>query len=206
MKQTKILVTAFEPFDGEKINPAWEGAKKLSQEGLKDVVVTTKRVPTVFGAAIEMVVSDMEEIRPDLVVALGQAGGRTGISVERVAINVDDAAIPDNARNQPVDVPIVEDGPAAYFSTLPIKAMVEAIKAAGIPASVSNSAGTFVCNHLMYGILHHIDTRKLPIKAGFIHLPFLPQQAVNHKGAPSMSLQHVIVGLKIALLKAAELQ
>lgn len=205
MKETRILITAFEPFGGEKINPAWEAAKRLTEKKQANLVLLKLQVPTVFGKALEKVKSNITNQQPDIIVSLGQAAGRTGIDIERIAINIDDATSPDNENNQPIDVPVVNDGPAAYFSTLPIKAMVEAIKGAGIPANVSNSAGTFVCNHLMYGLLHYIHISELPVKAGFIHLPYLPNQAVNHKGAPSMSLADMVAGLQIGIAKAAKL-
>ena len=201
MQVTKVLITAFDPFGGEKINPAWEVAKILEQKELKNIMIKAIQVPTVFKEAVNEVVPVINEEQPDLVISLGQAAGRTGIDLERVAINIDDATSPDNKNNRPVDLPIEKDGPAAYFATLPIKAMVEAMKAEGIPANISNSAGTFVCNHLMYGVLHYIHTNALPIKAGFIHLPYLPQQAVNHKGAPSMSLETMVAGLEVGILK-----
>ena len=131
--------------------------------------------------------------------SIGQAGGRAEITPERIAINIDDARIPDNEGNQPVDRPIVPDGENAYFSNLPIKTMMEAIKKEGIPASVSNSAGTYVCNHLMYSVLYYIKKNALPIKAGFIHVPYIPEQTVNKKDKPSMSLAEIVRGLEAAI-------
>lgn len=138
--------------------------------------------------------------KPDAIISLGQAGGRSCISIERVAINVDDAKIADNDGNKPIDKFIFEDGENAYFSTLPIKAMVEAIKAAKIPAEISNSAGTYVCNHLMYGILYKINKERLNIRAGFIHLPYIPSQVIEQPGRPSMSLDDIVKGIKAACL------
>jgi len=147
----KVLLTGFEPFGGETINPSWEVAKRVSSEGVEGAEIVTALLPTVFGKSINEAVRVIEELKPDLVISLGQAGGSAEITVERVAINISDAGSPDNDNNQPVDIPIIEGGPAAYFSTLPIKAMVEDIRCAGIPARVSNTAGTFVCNHVMWG-------------------------------------------------------
>ena len=149
----KLLLTAFDPFGGDKINPALE-AVKLVKDKVGGVEVIKLEVPTVFGKSVEKVADAIEANQPDAVLCVGQAGGRFDITPERVAINVDDARIPDNEGNQPVDQPVFADGAPAYFATLPIKAMVQSIKEAGLPASVSNTAGTFVCNHLMYGVLY----------------------------------------------------
>jgi pyroglutamyl-peptidase len=195
-----VLVTGFEPFGGERINPSWEIAKALpSTIGSHHVV--TKRVPTAFGDAIAALAKLISKHQPSLVLCLGQAGGRSSISVERVAINVNDARIADNAGYQPFDEPIVAAAPAAYFSTLPIKTMVAAMQKKGIPAEVSNTAGTFVCNHIMYGVLHHIAIQQLSIRAGFVHVPFLPSQVVNG-GAPSMALPLMLAGIEAAIVAA----
>ena len=195
----KVLLTGFAPFGGETINPSWEVVKQVAQEQIEGISIIKRQIPTVFGRSIDEVIEVVTGERPDIVIAVGQAGGRSSISVERVAINVNDARIPDNNGNQPIDVPVIEGGPAAYFSNLPVKAIVKAVNEAGIPASVSNTAGTFVCNHLMYGILHYIEQHKLPIQAGFIHIPYLPQQAVNHRRAPSMSLTDMVSALRVAV-------
>ncbi len=200
----KVLLTGFDPFGGESINPAWEVVKKVSAEKLEGITLTTRQLPTVFDEAIQEAILAIAKAKPDLVIALGQAGGRSDISIERVALNINDASIPDNQQNQPIDTSVVEGGPAAYFYTLPIKAMVEEIRGEGIPASVSNTAGTFVCNHTLYGILHYIAEKQLSIRAGFIHIPYLPEQAVNHQGAPSMCLSDVTIALRVALTVAAQ--
>lgn len=200
----KVLLTGFEPFGGESINPSWEVVKCVSREGVEGVLVTTKQLPTVFDQAIEQAVSAIIADQPDMVIAVGQAGGRPSISIERVALNINDARIPDNRNNQPIDTPVIMGAPAAYFSTLPIKAMVEGIQKAGIPASISNTAGTFVCNHTMYGILHYIAEQKLSTNAGFIHIPYLPEQAVKHRGAPSMSLSDMVTALRISIAIASK--
>ena len=171
----KILVTGFDPFGGEPTNPAIESVKRIDDE--------------IEGAEI---------IKPDVVLSIGQAGGRYGITVERVAINEDDARIEDNEGNQPIDVKIREDGAPAYFATLPIKAMVEEIKKENLPASVSNSAGTFVCNHIMYQDLY-LAEKYGDIKAGFIHVPFLTEQVVDKKDTASMSLEDIVKGLNAAI-------
>jgi len=141
----------------------------------------------------------LDEVKPNAVLSVGQAGGRSDITVERIGINVDDARIPDNAGNQPVDEPIVAGGPAAYFSRLPIKAIVAAVREAGIPASVSQTAGTFTCNRVMYGLLHWLEQQKSPARGGFIHIPYLPEQAAQHPGAPSMAVATIIQALEIAV-------
>ena len=190
----KILLTAFTPFDGESINPALE-AMKLLPDKIGQLEVLKLEVPTVFGKSARLVLESIEQEKPDYVLSIGQAGGRAEITPERIAINIDDAGIPDNEGNQPVDRLIYPDGENAYFSTLPVKAMVEAIKKEGIPATVSNSAGTYVCNHLMYSV----KKNALPIKAGFIHVPYIPEQTVNKKDKASLSLAEIVRGLEAAL-------
>ena len=194
----KILLTAFTPFDGESINPALE-AMKLLPDKIGQLEVLKLEVPTVFGKSARLVLESIEQEKPDYVLSIGQAGGRAEITPERIAINIDDAGIPDNEGNQPTDRPIYPDGENAYFSTLPVKAIVEAIKREGIPASISNSAGTYVCNHLMYSVLYSIKKNALPIKAGFIHVPYIPEQTVNKKDKASLSLEEIVRGLEAAL-------
>lgn len=194
-----VLITAFEPFGGELINPSWEAVSHLHERMLCGAKIVAKQLPCAFGTSLEALYAAIDEVKPELVIAVGQAGGRTDVTIERVGINVDDARIPDNAGNQPIDETIVQYGPAAYFSTLPIKAIVEGIREAGIPASVSQTAGTYVCNHVMYGLMHHLAQQKDPIRGGFIHIPYLPEQAVKHPGAPSMPAQTVILALEMAL-------
>ncbi|WP_261642655.1 pyroglutamyl-peptidase I [Erwinia mallotivora] len=194
-----VLITAFEPFEGERINPSWEAVSQLHERLVCGAKVIAKQLPCVFGDALTALYGAIDELQPEMVIAVGQAGGRTDITVERIAINVDDARIPDNAGNQPVDEPIVKGGPAAYFSTLPIKAIVEGIREAGIPASVSQTAGTYVCNHVMYGLLHYLAKHKNKIRGGFIHIPYLPEQAVSHPGVASMPAPTVALALEMAL-------
>lgn len=193
-----VLMTGFDPFGGESVNPSWEVVKQLEGLHIDGCRVVTRQLPCVFGEALSVLNAAIDELDPTLVIAVGQAGGRVDVTVERVGINVDDARIADNIGQQPVDVAIVADGPAAWFSTLPIKAMVAALREAGVPASVSQTAGTFVCNHVMYGLLHKLAD-KPGTKGGFIHIPYLPEQAAAHPGAPSMAAQTVKQALEIAI-------
>ena len=197
----KLLLTAFTPFDGERINPALE-AVKLVKDRIGNLLIVKLEVPTVFGKSIDTVREAIEREKPDFVLSIGQAGGRAEICPERVAINIDDARIPDNEGNQPIDEPIFPDGENAYFSTLPVKAMVEAIRKEGLPSSLSNSAGTYVCNHLMYGILYYLDKRP-SMKAGFIHVPYIPEQTKNKKEMPALELSEIVRGLEAAITAIA---
>ena len=197
----KLLLTAFTPFDGEKINPALE-AVKLVKDRIGNLLIVKLEVPTVFGKSIDTVREAIEREKPDFVLSIGQAGGRAEITPERVAINLDDARIPDNEGNQPIDETIFPDGENAYFSTLPVKAMVEAIRKEGLPSSLSNSAGTYVCNHLMYGILYYLDKRP-SMKAGFIHVPYIPEQTKNKKEMPALELSEIVRGLEAAITAIA---
>ncbi|MEX3170926.1 pyroglutamyl-peptidase I [Serratia quinivorans] len=201
----KVLITGFEPFGGERVNPSWEVVKQLNDMELAGARIIARQLPCVFGAALEALNAAIDEVQPVMVLAIGQAGGRTDITIERVAINVDDARIPDNQGQQPIDEPIVESGPAAYFSTLPIKAMVDSMREAGIPASVSQTAGTYVCNHVMYGLLHRLNSQQA-IKGGFIHIPYLPEQAAAHPGAPSMAATTVLFALELAISIALQVE
>lgn len=194
----KILVTAFDPFGGESVNPALESVKQLPAN-IEGAQVEWLEVPTVFHKSAQVLREKVSAFQPDAILCIGQAGGRFGLTPERVAINQDDARIPDNDGNQPIDVPIQEDGQPAYFTTLPIKAMVEAIKAAGLPASVSNTAGTFVCNHLMYQALYLVDKEFPNIKAGFMHIPFMTQQVVDKPNMPSMAIEDITKGIVAAI-------
>ena len=193
-----VLLTGFEPFNGAAINPAWEAVRLLDGWSGDGFRVEVRELPCVFGRAAEALCAFVDEVRPDIAIAVGQAGGRPEISVERIAINVDDARILDNAGQQPVDVPIVADGPAAYFTNLPIKAMVAAMREQGLKAGVSQTAGTFVCNHVFYALMHHV--RGQEVKAGFIHVPFLPEQAEAYaEPTPSMALDDIVAGLRVAV-------
>jgi pyroglutamyl-peptidase len=190
-----ILLTGFEPFNKASVNPSWEAVKELKGWRNASFAVEVRQLPCEFGHANLVMSGLLEELKPDVVIAVGQAGGRPELSVERVAINVDDASITDNQGQQPVDAPIIEGGPNAYFSTLPIKAIVREMRERGLRAGVSQTAGTFVCNHVFYSLLHNTANR--PVRAGFIHVPFLPEQAKD--GAPSMPLAEIIEGLRAAV-------
>jgi pyroglutamyl-peptidase len=196
MKKT-VLLTGFEPFNKENVNPSWEAVSALAGWSTGEFEVEVRQLPCVFGQANQVLKDVLDRLKPDLVIAVGQAGGRVDLSVERVAINVDDAPIQDNGGRQLIDATIVDGGPAAYFSTLPIKAIVRELRAAGLPASVSQTAGTFVCNHVFYGLMHH--TAGMPLRAGFIHIPYLPKQAASHPGAACMALEDMVRGLRIAI-------
>ncbi len=168
-----VLITGFEPFGGETLNPSWEVVKQLDGMIIDNCRVVARQLPCVFGESLEVLNAAIDALQPSVVLAIGQAGGRVDVTVERVAINVDDARIPDNSGQQPVDAPVIEGGPAAWFSTLPVKAMVAAIREAGIPASVSQTAGTFVCNHVMYGLLNKLGVAQF---FGAIWRFVIPQQ------------------------------
>lgn len=193
----KALITGFDPFNNESINPSME-AVKLLPDTIDGSMIIKEEIPTVFKESISRVIDLIESEGPDIVICVGQAGGRDCITPERIAINQDDARIPDNKGNQPIDETINSNGENAYFSTLPIKAIVRDINEADIPAKVSNTAGTFVCNHLMYGVLDYIDRNNLNIRAGFIHVPFIPIQTKGEE-LPSLELDEISNALKIAI-------
>ena len=190
----KIIVTGFDPFGGEKINPSIECVKALPE--IEGVELIRLELPTVFKESAKRLNEVINDVKPDAVLSVGQAGGRPGITMERIAINVDDARIPDNISQQPIDEEIQLDGEAAYFTTLPIKRIVKAIREAGISAEVSNSAGTFVCNHIMYQALFAAKKADKPFKAGFMHIPFIPEQSTDK---PSLSLEESTKALQIAI-------
>ncbi len=199
----KVLMTAFDPFGGESINPAFE-AVKLMPDKIADAEIVKLEVPTVFHKSIEKMEKKIENEDPDIIICVGQAGGRFDMTVERAAINVDDARIPDNEDNQPIDEKIFADGENAYFANIPIKAMVKEIKDNEIPASVSNSAGTFVCNHIFYGLMYLIDKKFSGKRGGFIHVPYIPAQVVEKKNQPSMSVDDITKALELAVKAAVE--
>ena len=201
----KVLVTGFDPFGGESINPAWEAVKVIKDE-IAGAEIVKMQIPTVVGKSIAKIHDKMVEINPDIVIAVGQAGGRFGVTPERVAINVTDARIPDNEGNQPIDEPIFADGDAAYFSNLPVKAMVQEIKNAGYPTSLSNTAGTYICNHVMYGILYYIQKEFPNVHGGFIHVPFAASQVVNKPNTPSMAIADITAAIEAAIKAAVEHQ
>ena len=194
----KILVTGFDPFGGEKVNPALEAVKSLPSV-IHGAEIRWVEIPTVFYNSAEVLEAEIVRYQPDVVLCIGQAGGRASLTPERVAINQDDARIPDNQGNQPIDTPIRLDGQAAYFSTLPIKAMVQAIKEEGLPATVSNTAGTFVCNHLMYQALYLADKKFPHMRAGFMHIPYMTEQVINKPNTASMNLTDIVRGIEAAI-------
>ena len=196
-----VLVTGFDPFGGERVNPSWDVCRRLPRE-IAGHRVETCKVACEFHASIETVAEAIERHQPDIVLCLGQAGGRPHLTVERIAINVSDARIADNSGAQPIDEPIAPNGPAAYLATLPIKAMTAAIRAAGVPAQVSNSAGTYVCNHVMYGVLHFLAARGQRARAGFVHLPFAEAQVLDKPGVPALSLESMTRGVEAAIAAA----
>jgi pyroglutamyl-peptidase len=199
-----ILLTGFEPFGGEAVNPSWEIARTLDGWQCERHVVQAARLSCVFGDALRELDAAMATHRPSLVVCLGQAGGRPEISIERIAINVDDARIPDNLGRQPVDSAIEAGGPAAYFSTLPIKAIARDVREAGIAAAVSNTAGTFVCNHVFYALMHRLATTPslAHARGGFVHVPYTPEQVAGRDDVPSMALAAQVEGIRQALRSA----
>ena len=187
----KLLITGFDPFGGERINPAWEAVKRLP-DSIGEYELCKLEIPTVFSKAAETVLEKAAEYCPDVILSVGQAGTRSAVTPERIAVNIRDARIPDNAGNQPRGEFCAEDGPAAYFSTVPVAAMAEAICAAGIPGTVSNSAGAFVCNDTLYLLLHRFAGSST--RVGFIHVPWLPEQ-----GSPSLPLEQTVRGLEAAI-------
>lgn len=194
----KILVTGFDPFGSDKINPAIEAVKRLP-DTIKGAKIIKLEIPTVFNKSAQVVHQAIVKEQPDYVLSVGQAGGRSALTPERVAININDGRIPDNDGYQPLDEPIQPDGDTAYFTQLPIKAMAKAIRAAGLPAIVSNTAGTYVCNHIFYQV-QYMRAKEFPkLKAGFIHIPFLPEQVITRPNQPSMALADIVKGLTAAI-------
>ncbi|MET8569526.1 pyroglutamyl-peptidase I [Streptomyces sp. NPDC004783] len=199
---TRVLITGFAPFGGEEVNPSWRAASLVAAEPPEGLSVTAVELPCVFGESLDALRDAVRAAGPDLVLCLGQAGGRPGVTVERVAVNIDDARIPDNKGRRPIDEPVVPGGPAAYFSTLPVKACVAAMREAGVPAAVSHTAGTFVCNHVAYGLGHLIATEFPHVRGGFVHVPWAPEQ-VTDGHAPCLPPATVAQGLRALLATAA---
>lgn len=198
-----ILITGFEPFGGEAVNPSCDIALALHGRTIAGRRVVGVVLPCVFGESARALRGHLRRWRPELVLCLGQAGGRAHITPERIAINVDDARIPDNAGRRPADVPIAARGPAAYWSTLPIKAIVAGLEGRGIPAAVSQTAGTFVCNHVFYALMRALR-RRPGVRGGFIHVPFLPQQA--KAGQPSLTLERMVEAVELAAATAVRVR
>ncbi len=204
-----VLLTGFEPFGGDAINPSEEIARQLNGAVLARHTVAGGLLPCVFGAAVKELKHLIKLHDPVLVICVGQAGGRAEITPERVAINIDDARIADNAGQQPIDKPIAKDGPAAYWSTLPIKAIVQELRKHDIPAAVSQTAGTFVCNHVFYGLMHELALHRDHVRGGFIHVPYLPEQTTARRTlgqteAPSLPFEQMIDGVKVAISTSIE--
>ncbi|MGW1794346.1 pyroglutamyl-peptidase I [Streptomyces tubercidicus] len=199
---TRVLLTGFAPFDGASTNPSWQAVRAAAAEPPAGIEMSAVELPCVYGASVAVLRAAIVEARPEIVVCVGQAGGRPDITVERLAVNVDDARIPDASGAEPVDEAIVPGGPAAYFSTLPIKACVAAVRAAGLPASVSNTAGTFVCNHVFYGLAHLLATELPGIRGGFVHVPYAPEQVLD-RAEPSLPTEAVTRALREIALTAA---
>ena len=198
----KALVTGFEPFGGDRVNPSFEALKRLPLRlGALDIV--TAALPVAYSGALSALREAINAGAPDIVLCTGLAGGRAELSLERVAINIDDARIPDNDGEQPIDRAVVAGGPAAYFATLPIKAAAAALREAGLPAAVSNSAGTFLCNHVFYGLMHQAALGGHRFRGGFLHVPYLPSQAARMASTPSMALEQIVEGIEIVLSVAA---
>lgn len=201
----KLLLTAFEPFDGETTNPSLEAARRVKDKNFDGASIQIAELPVDRYRAIAAALETIRTSRPDVVIMLGEAGGRFRITPERFAVNIDDFRIPDNAGNQPWDEPIVEGAPAAYFSTLPIRAITERLINSHIPAAISNTAGTYLCNRLFFSVMHAIATEALMAKAGFIHLPYLHEQAIPKKvDRPSLSLESIVEGVRLAIEAALE--
>ena len=198
----KLLLTGFEPFGGDVLNPSWEIARALDGTTVGSARVVACQLPCVFGRAPQVLRQALAQGPFALVVALGMAGSRTGLSFERIAVNLDDAPIPDNAGQQPVDMAVLPQGPAAYFSTLPVKRMVDAVRAAGIAADTSQTAGTFVCNHVFYHLMHGLAGLPNAPRAGFVHVPVLPQQQALHPQGQAMALDMQVEGVRVALQAA----
>lgn len=201
-KLPTILLTGFDPFGGETINPSWEAVRALHGRRIGGHRVVARLLPTQFAASIRALKAALREVEPAIMLGVGQAGGRSQLSIERVAINLQDARIPDNAGAQPLDEPVIAGAPAAYFSTLPIKAMLAALQAEGLPAEISYTAGTYVCNHIAYAMLH-LAAKRRGVRAGFMHIPYLPSQAAALRHMPSMALDEMVRGIATALRAAA---
>lgn len=187
----RLLITGFDPFGNDSVNPSWEAVKRLP-DVVGKFVLCKLQIPTIFGKAASMVLQTAEQFQPDVILCVGQAGGRSAVTPERIAVNIRDARIPDNAGNQPKGELVIPDGPAAYFATVPVQAIADAICRANLPATISNSAGAFVCNDVLYTLLHHFANTGT--KVGFIHVPYIPDQ-----GTPSLPLDEIIRALTAAI-------
>jgi pyroglutamyl-peptidase len=201
--QKKVLLTGFDAFGGQLLNPSWLAVQALHGRQVLGHTVVAAQLPTVFGASLRELDALLRQHQPALVICVGQAGGRKALSLERVAINVNDAPLADNAGAQPVDTPVVRDAPVAYFTSLPIKAMLGALQDEGVGAEVSQTAGTFVCNHVFYGLMRALATEPelRHVRGGFVHVPWLPEQ-----GTPNMALDEIVRGLHVAVRSALQVR
>lgn len=202
-QRPSILLTGFEPFAGESINPSWEAVRRLHGARIGEHLVQARCLPVTFGGAVDALEAARCELQPAIVLAVGQAGGRGGLSFERIAVNLIDARIADNAGAQPIDQPVIEGAPAAYFATLPVKAMRAAVEQAGIAAELSCSAGCFVCNAVFFALMHRL-VGDASCRGGFVHVPWLPEQAMQRAGEPSLPLDALVHGIECALRVALE--
>ena len=189
---TTVLLTGFEPFGNSSLNPSGEIVKAIKADNIVSAIL-----PVVFGESTQLLKGLIDQHKPDVVLCLGQAKGRHAMTPERIAINIEDARMADNSGVLVSERAVIEGGPDAYFSTLPVKAMVEAMKAAGVPAALSFSAGTFVCNHIFYSLQHHL--KGSAVKSGFMHVPLMDQQRVEFAGLPTMPLAQMVAGVQAAL-------
>ena len=194
----KALVAGFDAIGDEAVNPSSLAVARLRKR-IGGMVVHTARLPTSYANSAKVLRAAIEKVKPGIVLCVGQAGGRTELCLERVAIIVQDARIRDNDGKQPIDRPVVKGGPAAHFTTLPIKACVAAMRKAGLPAAVSNTAGTFVCNHIFYALMETAARHPIPMRGGFLHIPYVPEQAAQQGGAASMALDDIVRGIEIIL-------
>lgn len=198
----KALVTGFDPFGGDAVNPSSLAVSRLKKK-IGKVTVISAVLPTSYARSAAVLREAIDGAKPNIVLCVGQAGGRTELCLERVGINVQDARIPDNDGQQPIDVPVRANGPAAYFSNLPVKACVAEMRKAGLPAAVSNTAGTFVCNHILYSLMDIFESHPAKMRGGFLHIPYVPEQAARLGGAPSMAVDDIVRGIEIILATSA---
>ncbi|MDQ0188670.1 pyroglutamyl-peptidase I [Alicyclobacillus cycloheptanicus] len=202
MNRTRVLLTGFDPFHDDPVNAAWEVVQEVAASDLAGIDLHVQQIPTVFHTSLDVLAQAIRQVQPDVVLCLGQAGGRAAISIERIGVNLDDARIPDNAGQQPREVPIVAGGPAAYWSGLPVRDLVTRLREAGIPAEESWSAGHFVCNHVLYGLMHLLQAPEFQtqgVVGGFIHVPYLPEQAARHPNTPCLGRAEMVRALRLVL-------
>lgn len=197
---TIVLLTGFEPFGGETVNPSWQAVTALARRGLAEVNLRTALLPCVYGAASAALLAAVDAHDPAVVIGVGQAGGRSAITPERIAINIDDSPVSDNAGHRPAERPVVAGGPLAYPSGLPVRAIAAAVRDQGIPATVSTTAGTYVCNHVFYALMHLVATARPTLRADFVHVPYSHEQVLDKPGpVPSLSLQQITEALAVVV-------